>query len=104
MEMQGRIEEGIAWLTSREPDWAPDNGLAYHNWWHLALFYLDSARNDEVLALFEARIHGADAPDPALQLVDATSLLWRLYLEGVDVADRADRLADNWATRLATER
>ena len=25
MEMQGRIEEGIEFLLSREPDWAPDN-------------------------------------------------------------------------------
>jgi hypothetical protein len=43
MEMQGRIDEGIAWLETREPDWAPDNGFAFHNWWHLALFYLDGA-------------------------------------------------------------
>jgi hypothetical protein len=34
-EMQGRVEEGVDWLTSREPDWAPDNGFAYHKLWHL---------------------------------------------------------------------
>jgi tetratricopeptide (TPR) repeat protein len=104
MEMQGRIDDGIAWLTSREADWAPDNTFAFHNWWHLALFYLDSARHADVLALYDTRIHSADAPDPALQLVDATALLWRLYLEGVDVGDRANRVADNWAARLGTER
>ncbi len=104
MEMQGRIDEGIAWLTSREDDWAPDNAFAYHNYWHLALFQLDGARWDEALALYDRRIHGDAVPDPALQLVDATSLLWRFFLEGVDVGDRAVRLADNWAERLERER
>lgn len=104
MEMQGRIDDGIEWLTSRQGDWAPDNGFAFHNWWHLALFYLDSARYADALALYDQYIHGAEAPDPALQLVDATALLWRLYLEGVELGDRADRVADNWVARLATER
>src|SRR5262249_13598121 len=39
-----------------------------------------------------------------LQLLDATSLLWRLHLEGADVGDRARRVADNWAARLDAER
>ncbi len=104
MEMQGRIVEGIRWLLSRERDWAPDNAFAFHNYWHLALFYLDQGFHDDALALYDTRIHGAEAPDPALQLLDATALLWRLHLEGIDVADRARRLADNWAARLDTER
>jgi tetratricopeptide (TPR) repeat protein len=103
MEMQGRIDEGIAWLVSREADWAPDNGFAFHNYWHLALYYLDQGRYDEALLLFDARIHAAP-PDAALQLLDATSLLWRLWLEGVDVGTRAHAVADNWAARLETER
>lgn len=41
MEMQGRLREGIEWLESRREDWAPDNAFAFHNWWHLALYYLD---------------------------------------------------------------
>ena len=31
MEMQGRIDEGIEWLVSREEDWAPENSFAFHN-------------------------------------------------------------------------
>ena len=103
MEMQGRINEGIAWLVSREADWATDNGFAFHNYWHLALYYLDQGRYDEALLLCDARIHPAP-PDGALQLLDATSLLWRLWLEGVDVGSRAGAIADNWAGRLETER
>ena len=103
MEMQGRIDEGIGWLESREPDWAPDNGFAFHNWWHLALFYLDKGNIERVLHLYDTAIQ----PEPAvfaLSLVDATALLWRLNLEGIDVADRWDGVAANWEQRLDVER
>ena len=36
------------------------------------------------LALYDTRVH-AEPPDYALQLVDATALLWRLHLEGLDL-------------------
>ena len=103
MEMQGRVDEGIDWLESREADWAPDNGFAFHNWWHLALFYLDRQRHDRVLALYDRRIY----PEPGefvLQLVDATALLWRLYLLGVDTGSRFQVVADAWEQKLAVER
>lgn len=103
MEMQGRIEEGIVWLESREKDWAPENAFAFHNYWHLALYYMDRQRYADALALYDRYIH-ATPPDPALQLLDATALLWRLYLEGVDLGDRAGVVADNWARRLDVER
>ena len=103
MEMQGRIDEGIAWLESRRDDWAPDNAFAFHNWWHLALFHMDRADWDRALALYDADIH----PGPtqfALPLVDATALLWRLSLEGVDVGPRFAAVADEWEARLPTDR
>jgi tetratricopeptide (TPR) repeat protein len=103
MEMQGRIDEGITWLESREGDWAPDNGFAFHNYWHLALYYLDRERYDRALALYDTRVH-PEPPATALQLLDATALLWRLSLEGVDLGGRANVVADNWAKRLDVER
>ena len=102
MEMQGRIDQGIQFLTSREGDWAPNNAFAFHNFWHLALFYMDGAHHDRALALFDGHIH----PEPAayvLSLLDATALLWRLRLEGVDVGDRFARVADDWEARLDSE-
>ncbi len=98
MEMQGRIDEGANWLESREGDWAPDNGFAFHNWWHLALFYMDGSDYARALALYDAAIHPAPA-QYVLPLVDATALLWRLHLEGVDVGQRFDALADEWQVR-----
>jgi hypothetical protein len=103
MEMQGRIDEGVAWLESREDDWAGDNGFSYHNYWHLALYHVDRQRYADALAIYDSRMHPSP-PDFALQLLDATALLWRLHLEGVDVADRAAAVADNWAERLERER
>lgn len=103
MEMQGRIDEGAAWLTGREADWAPDNAFAFHNWWHLALFHMDAARYGEVLALYDRHVHPAPA-QLALTLVDATALLWRLHLERVDVGDRFVQLAEEWEARLESDR
>src|SRR5439155_4881324 len=39
----------------------------------------------------------------ALDMVDASALLWRLYLRSVDVGDRFRTLADNWMP-IATAR
>jgi tetratricopeptide (TPR) repeat protein len=103
MEMQGRIDEGTRFLTGRVDDWSPDNGFAFHNWWHLGLFHLDGARYRDALALYDAHIH----PEPAqyvLTLVDATALLWRLWLEDADVGGRFAQVADEWEARLDQDR
>jgi tetratricopeptide (TPR) repeat protein len=102
MEMQGRIDEGIAWLTSRERDWAPDNGFAFHNYWHLALFHLDRGDHARALALYDGAIHAGPAP-MLLSLVDATAMLWRLRLDGADVGPRFEAVADEWEAKLDGE-
>lgn len=96
MEMQGRIRDGIEWLSSRERDWAPDNGLAYHNWWHLALHHLDLGEHERVLQLYDTRIRPVQSP-VALEMIDASAMLWRLALRGVDVGSRWKPLAEAWA-------
>jgi hypothetical protein len=100
MEMQGRLADGIAWLEGRRDDWAGDNMLAVHNWWHLALFLLEDGRTDEVLALYDRAI-SRPAPAIALDLVDASALLWRLHLRGVDLGRRWQAVADDWLGRGA---
>ena len=95
MEMQGRLPEGIAWLTTREADWAPDNGFAFHNWWHLALYHLDLGDTERVLEIYDSRIR----PQPSavvLEMIDATAMLWRLHLRGIAVGDRWRELASAW--------
>ena len=95
MEMQGRVADGIEWLTSRTDDWAPNNMFAFHNWWHLALYHLELGQTDRVLQLYD----GAIRPKPstvALEMVDAAALLWRLHLRGVGVGRRWAELADTY--------
>jgi tetratricopeptide (TPR) repeat protein len=101
MEMQGRIAEGIEWLQSREADWAPDSPFAPHNWWHLALFRMDRGEFDVALNLFDQKV--MPQSDMVLVLIDATALLWRLQLEGVNVGDRFERVADVWQAKLNEE-
>jgi len=95
MEMQGRLTDGIAWLTTREADWAPDNAFAYHNWWHLALYHLDLGDVARVLEIYDRQVrpHGSAV---VLEMIDATALLWRLYLRGADVGNRWHELAAAW--------
>ena len=99
MEMQGRLGEGVQWLTSRTNDWAPDNGFAFHNWWHLALYHLDLGQHDRVLELYDTAIRPKPSELP-LEMLDATALLWRLHLRGVDVGKRWTELADSWEKRV----
>jgi tetratricopeptide (TPR) repeat protein len=102
MEMQGRREEGVDFLESRTADWAPDNGFAYHNWWHLCLFYLDQGDEARVLQIFDEQIQ-PEAGSFAMGLVDITALLWRLKLLGINVGQRFDFASEKWAAHLDTE-
>ena len=99
MEMQGRHDEGRRWLQERDTDWA-ENGLAEHLWWHLALFQLETLDTASALALFDAHIAGA-ASVVNLQWLDASALLWRLQLLGVDTGTRWQALAREWADPVA---
>ena len=96
MEMQGRAEDGIGWMIAREPHWSgDDNFFRVHNWWHRALCHLDLGQADQVLALYDGPIRN-DRSLVALDMVDASALLWRLHLTGHDVADRWQELAAAW--------
>lgn len=101
LEMQGRVDEGIAWLNGRRDDWSTDNMLSIHNWWHLALFHLDRDETDEVLALYDKRLRESSTGQ-VLDLIDASAMLWRLLLRGVDVGPRWRQLADVWQARAGT--
>ena len=73
--------------------WGPQELLATHIWWHLALRLLASGDAAGALAVFDERQPHAKT---AFQLCDQTSLLWRLELAGCDAGDRWDMLAERW--------
>lgn len=99
LEMQGRAAEGAAFLAVGADGWAPNSMFAFHLWWHKALFHLDLNDAPAALQLFDEKISAAGFGQ-ALELLDGSSLLWRLSLLGHDVGDRWDGLADKWQTRV----
>jgi len=99
MEMQGRLGEGMTWIGETSASWEADNALAFHLWWHLALFHLDAGDVEGALALYDARIRPGRS-DVALELIDAAALLWRLHLRGHDTGRRFELLAEDWARRI----
>jgi tetratricopeptide (TPR) repeat protein len=94
-EMRGDVKAGIPWLSDSADSWAPDSGFAFHNWWHLALLYLDNGATDEALKLYDSKVRRDDSP-VLLEWIDASALLWRLKLEGVDTGARWQSLATSW--------
>ncbi len=96
MEMRGRTEDGIAWMRADTDAWTRDNFFAVHNWWHLALYYLEIGDIAEVLRLFDGPIHGVRST-VMIDMIDAAALLWRLHVRGVDVGDRWQTVADTFA-------
>jgi tetratricopeptide (TPR) repeat protein len=95
LEMRNEPAAGVAWLAPHSGTWAPGSFLAVHNWWHLALFQLELGRQDEALKLYDEAIGTGSAV--MLDLVDASAMLWRLQLRGVDVGARWAPVADLWA-------
>ena len=95
MEMQCRTHEGIAWMRANPEAWSTDSFFKVHLWWHLALYHLELGEIDEVLALFDGPIHG-ERSTMVLDMIDASALLWRLHLRGIDVGQRWATVADGW--------
>ena len=100
-EMRGDVAGGVAFLDDQAAGWHDGNLFTVHLAWHRALFLLDAGRVDDVLATYDTWAYSAEVPAAPLQLVDASALLWRLLLDGVDTADRFAGLADAWALALA---
>jgi hypothetical protein len=100
-EMAGRVPDGVRFMRSREADWMAGNFLNVHNSWHYALYQLQGGDTDGALAVYDRILHHEGSGDVALELLDASSLLWRLQLEGTGVGDRWQPLASAWGRLLA---
>jgi hypothetical protein len=95
MEMQGRFDDGSAWLRQHQPHWAEGNGFAVHLWWHKCLFRLEAMDIAGVLRVVDSHLAG-DALQVTLNRVDAAAMLWRLHLLGTDVGERCRALLQGW--------
>lgn len=101
METQGRLDEGIAWMESLSDTWEDCNSMLYtHNWWHIALFYLEQEDFQQVLALYDTHIWGRAWQESPKDQVGAISLLLRLELREIDVGDRWQKLGAYLTARI----
>jgi tetratricopeptide (TPR) repeat protein len=91
LEMEGRHDDGVAFLSASSPDWEASY-FAVHNWWHLGLYLLELGRVKDAVALYDERVRAGHSTQ-WLDVVDAAALLWRLSLFGQDVTIRARALA-----------
>ena len=103
LEMQGCTREGIEWLGAIRGIWSENKGFAIHIAWHLALFHIDTGEIDQALAIYDRNI-APSAQSSINCLVDASALLWRLDIGGIDAGGRWERLADCWQGRALAGR
>jgi tetratricopeptide (TPR) repeat protein len=98
-EMTSRVEDGRRWLEARRSCVSKCNNFRYHVWWHQALFELDLGNIERVLELYDREIR-AERSDDYRDIANAASLLARLAIEGIDVGDRWNELAELSEARL----
>ena len=92
-DMTANPDAGIKLIEDNVAAWGHCNNFTYHVWWHKALLHLDRGELDVALALYDSKIR-QDKTDDYRDIANATSLLMRLELEGMDVANRWAELAD----------
>lgn len=94
LEMTERAEEGIAWVSNLEDSWSTVNNFRFHLYWHRCLYHLERGEFETVLRLYDQQIVSDIESDFYLDICNASSLLWRLEMFGIDVGDRWEMLAD----------
>ena len=104
--MQGRHDEGIAWLDGLKDNWAEANQMLFHLWWHRCLFHLERGETDAVLDIYDSWVRNRALPlmqampDLYIDMQNGASMLLRLELRGLDVGHRWDELAELTLKRL----
>ena len=97
-DMTGNAAQGLEWLAGREDAFTHCNNFRYHVWWHKALMHLSEGDVETTLHLYDAEIR-KDKTDDYRDISNGTSLLMRLELEGVDVGNRWEEMAEFSANR-----
>lgn len=99
LEMQSRLQDGMQWLDYPLDTWDDRNAMKTHLWWHLSLYPFERGDFDRVLELYDRAVC-KEPPDFYIEIQNAASLLARLQLQGVDVGQRWQALADVCASRI----
>lgn len=89
--MTGRPDEGLD-LINRYGDWADHSNFRFHLVWHKALMHLRKDDPAKALDIFDEALLAAISDDFYLDTCNASALLLRLHMRGVDVGTRWQHL------------
>jgi len=93
MEMTGRFNQGIEFLSSTEDDWSKGRMLACHNYWHWALYYIEKGNYEDALEVYDQQVEIRAVNSGAmLDIVDAASLLKRFEMQSVNIGNRWEKI------------
>ena len=96
MEMQGRQRDGIAWMRGNMPTAGRARASSPCTTGGTSRSIISiSARSTRCSRCSTGR-STARARASSSSMIDASALLWRLHLRGIDVGDRWQPLADAW--------
>jgi tetratricopeptide (TPR) repeat protein len=98
-EMTARPDAGLRWMSEHLTGWGADGTAVTHCWWHVALFHLAQGRSDRALTVYDRHVRSSQSSEVA-DLIDASSLLWRIQLHGGDAGARWTELAAAWAPHI----
>ena len=99
LEMQGRRQDGITWIDAHETAWKARGIFAHHLWWHRSLHYLELERFDDVLHAFDTQFW-SEPSDDNTDIANASSILMRLVMLGLDVGERWKSIAERCESRV----
>jgi hypothetical protein len=95
----GEHQQGALWMQQRRANWALNGRMLVHTTWHLALFELESGQTQRALTILDRELLPAVAS--AADAADATALLWRMQLDGMNPGARWRGLSASWAAHSA---
>lgn len=100
---KGEITAGTKILEDYEHIWR-ESGQAInsHNYWHLALMYLEQLDRDKAFSVRRSHIL-KDSPYLVIQQLDAIALLWRLEMTGFEVPHKEWKNAADITARNVKE-
>lgn len=99
-EMTARSAAGLRWMDEHVASWGVDTVVRTHGHWHAALFHLAEGHPDRALASYDLHVR-PDVPGEVADLIDASSLLWRIELRGGVAGARWRHLATAWERHLS---
>jgi len=97
---RGSYRQGALFMQQHRRHWDRNSQMVSHNAWHAAMFELESGQSARALEILDESIMPR-ITRAASDAADATALLWRLELDGIDPGARWSLLSDCWVAHAS---